>query len=334
MRDKIIIGVLLTILCSQAFAKDTLNKKTSCFSGTYQNLDAFTEHVNHVHVRQGKGPLSDRVKEEIKRDYSHWQKIHSEEVSCHFFEYKVDGIPVTGFVLQPKKVKLEDTQPLIFNRGGNADLAMSTRYIFGRLVPIAQQGFLVIGSFYRGAKINGVPSEYRLKDEFGGQDVNDVLALLPIIDTYKGMKDKKVAMWGMSRGGMMAFLAAKKSKRFSTIIADSTPVDIVAEAEATDRMDKVFNTWIPNFKKRKTKALKERSVIYWHKELGNIPILLLHGSKDWRVFPENTLRFALELQKSKHPYELHMYEDAGHGLRAVELDVNNLIINWVRKHSS
>jgi acetyl esterase/lipase len=44
------------------------------------------------------------------------------------------------------------------------------------------------------------------------------------------------------------------------------------------------------------------------------PAFLWHTSKDNLVFSENSLTFALALAKQKVPYELHVFQDGGHGL--------------------
>ena len=184
----------------------------------------------------------------------------------------------------------------------------------------------------RGGGVDGKPSVDRLKEEFGGKDVNDVLALVPIIKSFKEVKKTKIGLWGISRGGMMSFLAATQSDKFGAIVADSAPVDVVAEAAATQRMDKVFETWIPDYHTKKAERLKERSVYHWHEKLNDIPILLLHGNKDWRVGPENTLRFALKLQQTKHPYELVMYQDGHHGLRKRATETTARAVAWFKRY--
>ena len=76
------------------------------------------------------------------------------------------------------------------------------------LFPIANQGFVIIGSQYR-----GTGSKNNLLDEFGGKDVNDVTALLDYIPSIKDADPERIGMYGASRGGMQTHLVLKQTKK-------------------------------------------------------------------------------------------------------------------------
>jgi dipeptidyl aminopeptidase/acylaminoacyl peptidase len=233
---------------------------------------------------------------------------------------------VKGFYAKPKKNK-KKLPVIVFNRGGNARFSVPrSRYIYGKLFPIVEKGFVVIGSLYRGAQVKGEKNIDASSDEFGGKDVNDILALLPIIDTFSFADKDNIGLWGVSRGGMMSYLAATQTSRFKTIVADSAPTNLFDEAE---RFKKVLTKWIPNYKKDKENQLKRRSVYFWPEKLKNkLPILLLHGARDKRVRVTAILEFALKLQAINHPYRLVVYEKEEHTLRKKARQVNYEIISW------
>ncbi len=58
-------------------------------------------------------------------------------------------------------------------------------------------------------------SQYREADEFGGEDVNDVLNLIPLADTISFCDSSKIGMEGWSRGGMMAYQVLTQSDRIN-----------------------------------------------------------------------------------------------------------------------
>lgn len=297
-----------------------------CFTGNYATESDFLESM----LQRLKGSEKSIDTDALEASYRRWKNTADQEVECRFFDYVVNDIPVTGFYVKPRDIDEKNLIPIIFNRGGNADRVFQTPYLFDKIAPFAQQGFMVFGSFYRGARINQTPSQHRLEDQFGGKDVQDVLKLFSIIDHYEYFKSKKIAMWGVSRGGMMAFLAAKQSERILTIIADSSPVDLYGEHQLSSRMEKVYSTWIPHYEKNKEAALKARSVTHWIDELNQTPILILQGTADRNVNPTLTLNFANLLQQKNYPYQLTMYHNAGHGLRGLENEVNSTIARWVR----
>jgi acetyl esterase/lipase len=59
--------------------------------------------------------------------------------------------------------------------------------------------------------------------------------------------------------------------------------------------------------------IKEYSPRCWVSE-NTPPTFMWHTAKDNLVFSENSLTFALELAKHNVPYELHVFQDGGHGL--------------------
>ena len=79
------------------------------------------------------------------------------------------------------------------------------------------------------------------------------------------------------------------------------------------------------------KDLKNRSCINWVKELPAIPILILHGTADWRVSAENSLKLSIELFKFKKPYKLIIYPGGDHTLREYSEEVKREVKNHIEK---
>ena len=91
--------------------------------------------------------------------------------------------------------------------------------------------------------------------------------------------------------------------------------------------------------------IKEYSPKFWVSK-HTPPTFLWHTATDNLVFAENSLNFALELAKHKVPYELHVFQNGGHGLAlANEITANSkeqinedcevwfdLAANWLKKH--
>lgn len=172
-----------------------------------------------------------------------------------------------------------------------------------------------------------------MADEFGGREVDDLLALLPIVDQLPGTNTARIGVWGTSRGGMMAFLAARRSSRFGALVAESTPTDLVHELAVRPQMEQVFSTWVPDFDTRRDEALAQRSAALWADELDPaMPILILHGANDERVSTHSPLMMAERLQAARHPYKLVIFDGAGHGLREVADEANREVFAWFTRH--
>ena len=81
---------------------------------------------------------------------------------------------------------------------------------------IAKQGYLVIGSQYRGSSKN-IPNNGF--DQFGGTDVNDVIALTRLTNQIPFADNDNIHMIGWSRGVMQSFIAAKLLPNLISLVA-------------------------------------------------------------------------------------------------------------------
>ena len=297
----------------------------SCYRDHFKDADSFIAQL------EKRRPMNEEKRKQAKQNYQTWLS----NFICLDFDYPVDGLTVRGFYLAPRNIAPTQKLPVvIYNRGGNADSgAIPAHYRLHTFSPLLDKGFIVVGSQYRGARLGKDAHPDRLSVEFGGKDVADVLALLPIIDQLPQANPQTVGVWGASRGAMMAFLAAKQTDRFAALVAQSGPYDITAELAVRPEMEAVLKTWIPDYENHKTTELRKRSAVYWAKELPkDLPILLLHGARDQRVSTASSLRMAEKLQTLERPYRLVIYEKGGHSLREHEKEVRKEIANWFRKY--
>ena len=128
----------------------------------------------------------------LKTNYKHLNNI-----DFYAITYQSDSSIVKGITVEPKK---EGVFPVvIFNRGGNANFAeldVSTLIYF--TAKLAEQGYIIIAS------------NYREQEEYGGEDINDVLYLTETIKEINKADTSRIGMFGWSRGGMMTYLALQK----------------------------------------------------------------------------------------------------------------------------
>jgi dipeptidyl aminopeptidase/acylaminoacyl peptidase len=170
----------------------------------------------------------------------------------------------------------------------------------------AEHGYIVISSQYRGAKIGRVQMEG--KDEFGGRDVDDVMALLPIIDGIQEADASRIGMFGMSRGSIMTYRAVARSRRIKAVAITGGVSDLLTELPRRPGMERMLASYIPGFSTDREQVLKERSVIYWMDKLDpQLPILLQHGDADRNVAVENATMMAEKLREKGQPYKLVIY---------------------------
>lgn len=309
---------------------EKIKNQKNCFNHIFKDYATWRSFIKNKRQRRIKS------EEKLSKGMEAFDSMFGEDkfnqyknnLSCITFKYNVDGLEVSGYVIKPKSNE-KKLPVLIYNRGGNGDYGS---VVFGsmmhNLFPIANEGFVIIGSQYRVSRTQGV-----LLDEFGGQDVNDVVALLDYIPKIKGADPQRVGMYGASRGGMQTFLALKNANNIKAIATIAGVTDLEKELKFRPAMEKVYSRRIPNYDKNKIAELEKRSVLKWVNELpANIPILLLHGEDDKRVSVKNSIDLAAALSKNNIPHKLVVYPDDNHGLMRNKNKANQEIVNWFREY--
>ena len=238
--------------------------------------------------------------------------------------YLSDDLNVKGYLSLPRqKGKLPC---VIVNRGGNREFgALTSKRALFWLGKIASWGYVVVASQYRGnAGGEG-------KEEFGGVDVNDVINLIPLLAAIPEADTSRIGVYGWSRGGMMTYRALTKTKKFKAAIIGAGAANAFKNIEKRPTMETYgYAALIPNYWENKESELKKRSAIYWADKLcKTTPILLLHGSADWRVPPEEALEMTNKLYEAKHPFRFVFFEGGDHGLTEYRPEVNRLVKDWL-----
>tara|TARA_R110002111_G_scaffold40501_2_gene75772 strand:+ start:493 stop:1389 length:897 start_codon:yes stop_codon:yes gene_type:complete len=250
----------------------------------------------------------------LKSNYKYLNKL-----DFYAITYQSDSSIVKGIIIEPKK---EGIYPVvIFNRGGNAKFAkldVSTLILFTS--KLAEQGYVIIAT------------NYREEEEYGGEDVNDVLYLTKTIKEVKKADTSKIGMFGWSRGGMMTYLALQKSDKIKTAIVGNGPSDLFAIAKYRPFVEeKVFANFIPNYWENKETELKNRSVIYWANELNkSSSLLILCGTKDRSCPQEQSDKISNLLKDLSFDYQLKKYE-TDHFFSDKRDELNKEVINWFNK---
>lgn len=245
-----------------------------------------------------------------------------QDVECFRFTYLVDGHTVEGHMARPRAAPGQAHPVLVFNRGGN-DRDGLNRFpaLVAYHVNFAAQGYATIST------------QYRTADEFGGKDVDDVMALLPIIDGMPGVDKENIGMWGVSRGGMMTYLAAMRSPRFKAIGIVSGVSNLSEEVRRRPEMEQLFRRLMPNYAVDRDAALRARSVIFQMDRFPRtLPVLLIHADADRRVHVSNATDMAAKLAERAQVHRLVVYPGADHDLAPFRDAYRNEVVRWFDQH--
>ncbi len=257
--------------------------------------------------------------------YSQYAYIDSIVVEEIF--YLSDGLKVKGYLAQPK---FSGKFPcVIYNRGGNKEFGKLNFWkAFFILGKTASWGYIVVGSQYRGN--DGGEG----KEEFGGADVNDVLNLIPLCEKLPKADAQNMGIYGWSRGGMMTYLTLTKTCRFKAAVVGGAASDLRMIMDTRlDTFETVYIENIPNYLDHKAESLNSRSAINRVEDIcKTTPILMLHGTADWRVVPQMALDLSSAFIKEKIPHRLVMFEGGNHGLNEFDDEVNALVKKWLDQY--
>jgi dipeptidyl aminopeptidase/acylaminoacyl peptidase len=308
----------------------SLQTSRTCFDGPAQSYEGYIKFLAEKAKNQ---PMFSEAKLRARMPQADFERFQ-QSLDCQQFVYKVGDVPVRGFMLKPKQISGK-TPVVIYNRGGNGKYG---ELLFGsvmhELMPIAEQGFVILASNYRGQHNWGKATVMNAGfDEFGGAELEDVKALVPIAQGMKDADANRMAMWGHSRGGMMTYMLAKSMPELKTIVVGAGPTDLAKELEIRPEMENVFKGRIPYYKINKTVALQQRSVLFWPEKLpADLPILIQHGDKDKHVPVTSSELLSMKLKALQHPHKLLIYPGADHGFRPVQAKARQDRINWLKQY--
>lgn len=240
--------------------------------------------------------------------------------------YSSDGLAVRGYLAVPRGG--EHLPCIIFNRGGNREFgALSDARAALLLGQLAGWGYVAVAGQYRG---NGGGEG---REEFGGRDVDDVLRLLDVLAEVPACDTDRIGMFGWSRGGMMTYEALRRTDRVKAAVVGAGVTDAAAMIAQRPEMESVFSDLVPGWPESRDAALAARSVLRWVDELpAATPLLILHGTADWRVDPTQALDLAAALVRLHRPFRLVLFEGGDHGLSEHREESDRLVRTWFDRY--
>src|SRR5579875_239258 len=211
------------------------------------------------------------------------ETLHIEAIT-----YKSDGLKIKGMLAVPAGPG--PFPAIIVNRGGNREFGgLDARTFASFAAAFVQAGYVVVGSDYRG---NGGGEGH---EEFGGADVDDVMALIPLLRAEPKVDGRRIGIYGSSRGGLMTYLVLARTDVFKAAVVESGLSDSFQTVKDRPSMETgVYRQLVPGYDQHRDEALRARSPVLWADKLSRTtPILVLHGTGDRRVGPRDALAMSV-----------------------------------------
>lgn len=261
------------------------------------------------------------------------------DVKIYKFTYTVDDQPVVGFALLPTQEPATGKHPLVvalrggfngegpFHEWAKTDLP----YIMRHFAFYAKNGYAVLTSQYRGADGN------TNKDQFGGDDVNDVLGLFDIAREMGNIDTQNISLSVFSRGTVMGYKTLQA-------LEDRTPIKAmvikggISDLETFVQEDPKYIVPIlkqarPDFDERKDEITKDISFVRGAEVLKGIPTLVMHNSNDNVVPVKLTHNLVRRLQEAGVEHDVKFFPGKHHQILEFNDDVQDLTIKWLDTHT-
>lgn len=255
-------------------------------------------------------------------EYKRLKKITSKN-PVYRFTYKVNKKHVTGYLSAPNK--LNNNPCLIHLRGGTGEFGkLTARGILKNLVEFSEHGYVVIATQYPGVEGGGG------RDTFGGEDdIQSIIELKKILQSISGVNSKKIGVKGHSRGGLMVYMLLRKVRWINAAVIIGGPTNQLRQAKERDGWrEHQINLW----GKSKKESVSRSPLLWVNKIFRKTPLLVMHGSADWRVNPLDSVEICAAFIKEKIPHKFILYEGADHSISEFKKESFSEILNWFDRY--
>jgi len=144
---------------------------------------------------------------------------------------------------------------------------------------------------------------------YGKGEITDILNLVDFLKTKGYVDIKRIGMFGYSRGGHHALLAAEKTDDFKVLVTWSAPVDVFELS--------ILHSFIIDLVGGTPEELPEeyyiRSPINFVENI-KCPLLIIHGEEDIVVPPQHAIRLANRLEQLGKYFEFNILHGEEHTL--------------------
>lgn len=234
---------------------------------------------------------------------------------CRQIIYASHGLEIAGLLWRPVDTAGKHLPLIIANRGGNRGFGPMDPWRDWGWHQFLRAGYVVLASQYRG----GPGSEG--EDEFGGADVDDIRALIPLAEGLGYIDTGNVFAFGGSRGGMMTYMLARGETPLRAFAIRAGLSDLFRGVAGRPMFEQMWAQMMPDYASEgRDAAYTRRSAVKWAQEIA-IPGIIFHGSDDWRVDPRDALDVVTGMHAAGTPVELHFYYGDTHAMTLNRADM-------------
>ncbi len=243
-----------------------------------------------------------------------------------------DGVMLDAMMIKPVNFDASKKYPVYeYHYGGPhapevRNAWRGTNALFLQL--IANQGVIVWMCDNRAASGRSASSAWTLYKHLGEVELRDMEDGLKWLASQPYIDGSRMMTYGWSYGGFMTAYAMTHSKLFVAGIAGGSVTD-------WRDYDTVYTERLMLMPQNNPEGYKNSSPRFAAKNLHG-HLLLIHGTVDDNVHPQNLIQFIYELEKAQVPFEMKLYPVSAHGVRNPLLvyDLEKTILEFVKRELS
>lgn len=268
-------------------------------------------------------------------DLNHWLKsvqIPQQKT----IQYKTrDGLELQGVLVYPIGYSKRKKYPLIMMIHGGPENHVSDGWLDKYSYPVkyaAANGFVVFLPNYRGSTGRGVEFSKLGQADYAGAEFNDLVDAITHLSEIGLIDKNKVGITGGSYGGYAAAWAATAlSEHFAASVMFMGSSNQLSKFGTTEIPKEIYNVHARKYPWDDWQWMLERSPIF-HTDKAKTPILIMHGEKDTRVHPAQSMELYRYIKtRTDTPVRLVYYPDEPHGNKkgASQLDYSIRLMRWM-----
>jgi dipeptidyl-peptidase-4 len=241
-----------------------------------------------------------------------WMALDKGKVSFQKVKTR-DGCPMETMLILPTGFDASKKYPVfqeIYGGPGTPEVRDS----WSRSMPwfqfLAQQGIAVWICDNRSASAKGPVSAFGVHRNLGAQELQDQLDGLDWLKAQGWADMDRICLDGWSYGGFMTTYALTHSRAWKLGVAGAPVTD-------WRLYDSVYTERYMGLPKENPAGYEASSVLKAAKNLSG-QLLLLHGTLDDNVHPQNSIMLIDALQKAGHPFDFVLLPGSAHGPRSPE----------------
>ena len=222
-----------------------------------------------------------------------------------------DGTLLDGWRIVPADFDSTKKYPvLMYVYGGPAAPTVTDGYLGSRFLwhqLLAQHGYVVVSVDNRGAAWRG--SDFRKITQYrlGVRESQDQIDAAKWLGTRTWVDPKRIGIWGWSYGGYMTLMTATRG---GDVFKAGLSVAPVSDWRLYDSIYTERYMWIPQ---ENADGYRASSPQQYAPNL-SARLLLVHGTGDDNVHPQNTMQMADRLEAAGKLFYMELYPNRTHGI--------------------